>query len=101
MPYAGAERRHVLCETMYDSVLALGGSASYLTRDEIEQLRSRAKRDVLLMHYTPGAAQTAPGLDPRPLRVAATSATSQTRIGRHIASILPGKQTPCRKPTAD
>ena len=51
MTYVEAERRRVLCGTRYDTVLALGGSASYLAPDEIEQLRSRAKRDVLLMHY--------------------------------------------------
>ena len=74
----------------------LGGSASYLAPDEIEQLRSRAKRDVLLMHYTPEASQTAPGLDRRQaedsLQATTAASTSQTRIGRYIASILPGKQ---------
>ena len=96
MTYVEAERRRVLCGTRYDTVLALGGSASYLAPDEIEQLRSRAKRDVLLMHYTPEASQTAPGLDRRQaedsLQATTAASTSQTRIGRYIASILPGKQ---------
>lgn len=94
MTYAEAEERRVLCGTRYDTVLALGGSASYLMPEEIEQLRSRAKRDVLLMHYTPEASQTAPGLDSghaeKSLHSVTASATSQTRIGRYIASILPG-----------
>lgn len=96
MTYAETEEHRVLCGTRYDTVLSLGGSASYLARDEIEQLRSRAKRNVLLMHYTPEASQTALGLDLRhaedSLRAVTASATSQIRIGRYIASILPGKQ---------
>lgn len=50
MNYAEDVRRRVLRGTRYDSVLAFGGSASYLAPDEIERLCSRAKRDVLLMH---------------------------------------------------
>lgn len=96
MTYAEAERRRVLCGATFDTVLALGGSASYLAPDEIEQLHSRAKRDVLLMHFTPEASQIAPGLDPGQaedsLRVTSASATSQTRIGRYVVSVLPGKQ---------
>lgn len=97
MTYAEAERRHVLCGTRYDTVLVLGGSASYLAPEEIEQLRSRAKREVLLMHYTPDASQTDLGFDSHlagdSLHATTASATSQIHIGRYIASILPGTAT--------
>ncbi|MFT3875248.1 MAG: hypothetical protein QM708_02295 [Propioniciclava sp.] len=55
--------------------------------------RPRAKRDMLLMHYAPDASQTGPALDFRlaeaSLRAVKTSATSQTRVGRFIASRNP------------
>lgn len=96
MTYAEAEQWRVLCGTRYDSVLALGGSASYLAPGEIELLRSRAKRDVLLMHYGPEEVHTAPGLEPQQaeasLRAATTTATSHSRVGRCVASILPGNR---------
>jgi len=92
MTYAEAERRRLLCGTRYDTVLALGGSASHLTPEEIQQLRARGKRDILLMHYMPQASAEAPGLDRQQaeasLHAATTLATSQTRVGRFIASTL-------------
>lgn len=95
MTYSEAERQRVLCGTRFDTVLALGGSASYLTPSDIEQLRTRAKRDVFLMHYAPDAPVATGDLDPvlaaESLRATTASATSQTRIGRFIASVLPGK----------
>ena len=101
MTYAEAERRRVLCGSRYDTVLVLGGSASHLAPEEIEQLRSRAKRDVLLMHYAPDTPQKDVDLDSHlagdSLHAATASATSQIRIGRYIASILPaGCESRCR-----
>ena len=97
MTYAETERRRVLCGSRYDTVLVLGGSASHLAPEEIEQLRSRAKRDVLLMHYAPDTSQKDVDLDSHlagdSLHAATASATSQIRIGRYIASILPGTAT--------
>lgn len=97
MTYAEAERRQVLCGTKYDTVLALGGSASYLTPNEIEQLCARAKREVLLMHYAPDVSLATSDLDLKSaeesLRAATVSAKSLTRIGRFIATVLPAKAT--------
>jgi SAM-dependent methyltransferase len=95
MTYAEAERRRMLCGTKYDTVFALGGSASYLTPDDIEQLRCRATRKVLLMHYSQEASPSVADLDPKvaevSLRAATTWATSQTRAGRFTASVLSAK----------
>lgn len=94
MTYADAERRQVLCGTRFDSVFALGGSASYLAPDEIKQLCSRSTRSVILMHYLPGVLPATHDLDPEvaeeSLRTASASATLQMRVGRFIVSALPG-----------
>lgn len=94
MTYAEAERRRVLCGTVFDTVLAVGGSASYLAPSEIEMLRARAKGDALLMHFNPDASQTASGLDlsraEESLQAATASASSQSQIGRYIVSVVPG-----------
>ncbi|MGB3415020.1 MAG: class I SAM-dependent methyltransferase [Microbacteriaceae bacterium] len=94
MSYAEAEQHRVLSGTIYDTVLVLGGSASYLSPTEIEQLQARAKRDVLLMHYTPDAFPIALGFDSELARESLQTATafgsSQTQFGRFTVSILSG-----------
>lgn len=95
--YAEAERRRVLCGTTFDTVLTLGGSASYLSAADIDQLRARAKRDVLLMHFAAGEAPPTGDLDAdvaeESLRIATAEAREQFQIGRFIASVLPGVRT--------
>ncbi|WP_062312148.1 class I SAM-dependent methyltransferase [Demequina rhizosphaerae] len=90
MTYAVAEHQRVLCGTQFDTVLALGGSASYLTPDELERLRRRAKRAVLLMHYAPGEVPVTRDLVSADASLeAARSLGEQTRIGRFIATVVP------------
>lgn len=95
MTYADAERRRVLCGTTYDTVLALGGSASYLTADDIERLRTRAKRDLFLMHYAPSESPSVGDLDAASaedsLHAATAAAKGQVRIGRFVATTVPEK----------
>ncbi len=95
MTYADAERRRVLCGTTYDTVLALGGSASYLNAADIERLRSRAKRDLLLMHFAAGERPPTNDLDARlaedSLCAAARVAMDQIQIGRFVATTIPGR----------
>lgn len=94
MTYAEAERRRVLCGTTYDTVFALGGSASYLAADDIERLRARAKRDLLLMHYASDELQSICGLDASSakdsLRAATAAARARYRIGRFVATTVAG-----------
>jgi SAM-dependent methyltransferase len=94
MTYGEAESNRVLSGTLFDTVLSLGGSASFLSPAEIELMRDRAKRTVLLMHFAPEHVQSAIELDPDlaldSLRAATRLAKSQTRIGRFVASVLAG-----------
>lgn len=90
MTYAEAERRRVLCGTQFDTVLALGGSASYLTPAEIDMIRGRAKRAVLLMHYAPGESPVTNDLPAAEDSLATASALGdQRRIGRFVATVIP------------
>lgn len=93
MTYVEAERRRVLCGTVFDTVLALGGSASYLAPEEIEQLRARAKRAVVLMHYAPDQNPITCDLNAERARSSFDATThlaaSQTTIGRFVASVIP------------
>lgn len=93
MTWATAVQARVLCGTRFDTVLALGGSASYLTPREIRQLQMRALRGALLMHYGPHERPVTDDLDATiaaESRAAATEvATAQTRVGRLVASLLP------------
>ncbi|WP_084079261.1 class I SAM-dependent methyltransferase [Demequina sp. NBRC 110057] len=90
MTYSEAERRRVLCGTQFDTVLALGGSASYLTPVEIGMLRRRAKKAVLLMHYAPGEAPITNDLPAAEDSLATASALGeQRRIGRFVATVIP------------
>ncbi|TXK03373.1 hypothetical protein FVP60_10805 [Microbacterium mitrae] len=94
MTYSEAEQKHVLCGTIYDSVLAIGGSASHLAADTINSLRARSKRDALLMHFAAEAVPSTAGIDAtvaaESLAMASSLAVRQVRIGRFIASVIPG-----------
>lgn len=91
--WAAAVRARVLCGTRFDTVLALGGSASYLTSPEVSQLQTRTLRGALLMHYGPGEQPVTDDLDPTTatasLATATEVATAQTRVGRFVASLVP------------
>ena len=93
MTWAESVRARVLCGSRFDTVLALGGSASYLTPEEIPQLQMRALRGVLLMHFGPGNGPVTDDLEPsaaaESLAAATEVATEQTRVGRFVASLLP------------
>lgn len=94
MRWQQAVQQRVLCGTRFDTVLALGGAASYLDPEGIEQLRARAKRDVLLMHWAAGEEPASVDLDPqraeRSRAAAAALASHSRRIGRFIAAVVPG-----------
>lgn len=91
--WADVTRRRSLCGTRYDTVLALGGSASYLAPSEIAQIQERALRGALLMHYSPGQVPVTNDLDPtaadESLRAASSIATMQMPLGRFVLSVLP------------
>lgn len=93
MTWGEAVRQRVLCGTKYDTVLCLGGSASYLTPSDLYELRGCAKRGALLMHYAPGEQSIAGDVEPiaAAQSLAATSgiAMEQTRVGRFVASLVP------------
>lgn len=95
MTYTEAEQRRVLCGTVYDTVLAIGGSASHLTTDDIERLRSRSKRDLILMHYAPDAVPSNRGVDAKvaeeSLAMAGSVSVRQLRVGSFIASVVRGR----------
>ena len=92
MSFADAARNQVLCGTRFDTVLALGGSASYLTTEDITALRQRAKGPVLLMHHAFDEGHTPANLSPEvatsSLRAVTDLAKSQTRVGRFVASVI-------------
>jgi hypothetical protein len=92
MKFSDVIERRVLCGTKYDTVLALGGSASYLAPDDIAALRGVAKGPMLLMHYAPGEVPVTVDLDGEAaaasLDAAAAEAEPQATIGRFIASVI-------------
>ena len=51
MTFSDVIDRRALCGATYDTVLALGGSASYLGKEGIEALRDVARRKVLVTTY--------------------------------------------------
>ncbi len=87
--YADAETRKVLGGAVFDTVLALGGSASYLNSTDIESLRARARRAVLLMHYAPGEHPVTLDLVGAEVALAAVRPLGeQTRVGRFVATVV-------------
>lgn len=92
MRFSTAIANHVLAGTIFDTVFALGGSASYLSPEELRLLRSRAKREVLLMHYAEGEHPITGDLDAvlaaDSYTAVSAMASQQCRIGRFIASVI-------------
>ena len=90
MTWADAVRSRVLCGAKFDTVLSLGGSASYLTPSEPHELRSRGKRGILLMHYAPGEFPITGDLDhilaAQSLAASSDLASEQTYVGRFVVS---------------
>ncbi|MBP1325842.1 hypothetical protein JOF28_001074 [Leucobacter exalbidus] len=85
-----------LCGTKYNAVLALGGSASYLTPEEIYGIPDHASGPIVLAHYATDLEPIANDLDAS-TRAASFSATQQLvearggrsiNIGRFIVSIF-------------
>lgn len=92
MTFDQAKSKRILCGTRFDTVLALGGSASYLRPSDIQELRDRSKRSVILMHYRPDFDSPAQDLEldvaSQSLWAASELAVSQHEIGRFIGSVL-------------
>lgn len=92
MTFGEAVEKRVLCGAKFDTVLALGGAASYLTVSDIYEMKARGKRGVLLMHYAPGEQPVTGILDPlvaaETFALASEIAAEQTRVGRFIATLV-------------
>lgn len=93
MTWDVAVRERVLCGTRYDTVLSLGGSASYLNRDELHELITRGRRGAVVAHFAPDEAPVTGDLDHEvaagSLALATELADQQMRAGRFILSHLP------------
>lgn len=103
MSWATATRQRVLCGTRFDTVLSLGGSASYLSPEEVIELAARGKRGAIAMHYAEDEIPITDDLDPMvaaaSLAAASAIAAKQLRVGRFVASYLPPRlETPDRLP---
>ena len=92
MTFADAARQRVLCGTRFDAILALGGSASYLSPQDITAMRQRAKGPLFLMHYDPDSDPTPTDLDAdvasASLDAAARLTDWQTRVGRFVVTVI-------------
>ena len=91
-----AVQRRVLGGTRFDTVLALGGAASYLNQNDIIALHSRAKRSMLLVHYLIGEAPVTGDLDPdaawESLQFASgLPGAEHTFSGRFVATSVPAR----------
>lgn len=90
--WTDATRRQVLCGTRFDTVLSLGGSASYLTPGELAELAARGRRGAAVMHYAEDEIPITDDLDPliatASLAAAAEIAHRQLRVGRFVVSHL-------------
>jgi len=93
MSWAASQSKRVLCGTRFDSVLSLGGSASYLSPTELRELVARGKRGAVVMHFAEGEAPIAEDLDPEIAQASLAAATEiavrQLRIGRFVVSHIP------------
>ncbi len=94
MSWHEAQEKQVLCGSRFDSVLALGGTASYLSPAELREVAARGKRGAVVMHYTDGESPVTNDLDVRfattSLSAAAELADHQITVGRFVLSHLPG-----------
>jgi hypothetical protein len=97
MSWADAAQQRVLCGTRFDTVVSLGGSASYLTPHELNELVARGRRGVVVMHFAPGEGAMTNDLDPtvaaESLAAATTLAERQLRLGPFVLSYLPSDTT--------
>lgn len=93
MSWSDAVRRKMLCGTQFDTVLSVGGSASYLSGEELRALVGRGKRGAVVMHYAEDEAPATGDLDlaaaTASLYAATEMADRQLRIGRFVISRLP------------
>jgi hypothetical protein len=91
MTFAEAVERRVLCGTRFDTVLALGGSASYLSPEDITAMRERAKGPLFLMHYDPDSGPTPADLDAdvASASLAAGGLTDRrAKVGRFVVTVI-------------
>jgi hypothetical protein len=92
MTFADAVERRVLCGTRFDVVLALGGSASYLSPEDITAMRRSARGSLLLMHHDPDNSPAPPDLNADvaadSLAAAGRLAPSQTQVGRFVVTVI-------------
>jgi hypothetical protein len=92
MTFLEARRRDVLCGTKFDTVLALGGSATYISMDEQRWLRAVTKGRMVLMHYAVENGQLPLDLDARTAAESSLTTTMhgtrQRQIGRFVATVL-------------
>lgn len=92
MTFAQAIERRVLCGSTFETVLALGGAASYLAPNEIDEMIQRAKRSVLLMHYRDESDAVTTDVDAQlaaaSLSHAISLAAQQVEIGRFVATVI-------------
>lgn len=76
-------------------MLVLGGSASYLTPEELMELAARGKRGAVVMHYAVDEGPVTDDLDhvtaAASLAFATEIAVEQLRVGRFLVSSLPAK----------
>lgn len=95
LSWAAATRQRVLCGARFDTVLSLGGSASYLTRDELAGLVARGRRGAIVMLYADDEIPITDDLDPvtaaTSLAAATEIAEKQLRVGRFVMTYLPAK----------
>lgn len=93
MTWSNAQEKRVLCGTRFDSVLALGGSASYLSPSQLRQLTARGKRGAVVMHYADGERPITDDLDAELVGASLSAATQlasrQITVGRFGLSHLP------------
>ena len=91
MTLSDAVGQRVLCGTRFDTVLALGGSGSYLSPADITAMRQWAKGPLFLMHF---AIDHGPPPDLRidaaaaSLDAAAHLAKSRAQVGRFAVAVI-------------
>jgi hypothetical protein len=92
MTFADAARQHVLCGSRFDTVLALGGSSSYLSPEDVTAMHQWAKGPLFLMHYHPGSGPTPADLDTdvasASLDAAASLTDRQAKVGRFVVTVI-------------
>lgn len=92
MSWSEAQEKRVLCGSRFDSVLALGGTASYLSPAELREVAARGKRGAVVMHYTDGVRPITGDLDTDYATASLSAATQladrQVTVGRFVLSHL-------------